>query len=66
MEGSKVRNTVINKRGIAVKMGFLKQGGSGALAAVMIFTSGGLCIGQSVTFHAQTKAKTYTKKLCTH
>ena len=27
-------------------MGFLKQGFSGALAAVMVLTSGGLCVGQ--------------------
>lgn len=40
-------------------MGFLKQGFSGALAAVMVLTSGGLCVGQSVTIHAETKAKTY-------
>lgn len=42
-----------------MRMGFLKQGFSGALAAVMVLTSGGLCVGQSVTIHAETKAKTY-------
>lgn len=38
-------------------MGFLKQGFSGALAAVMVLTSGGLCVGAECDDSRRDKGK---------